>query len=35
MQYVDKFCQVREELIQFLECESGTSAHAETLFEIC
>ena len=26
MRYVDKSCQIREEFIQFLECESGTSA---------
>ena len=25
MRYVDKSCQIREEFIQFLECESGTS----------
>ena len=25
IQYVDKSCQIREEFIQFLECESGTS----------
>ena len=35
MQYVDKSCQIREELIQFLECESGTSGHVGTLFENC
>ena len=35
MQYVDKSCQIREELIQFLECESGTFGHVETLFENC
>ena len=26
-QFVDKSCQIREEFIQFLECESGTSRH--------
>ena len=26
MPYVDKSCQIREEFIQFLECQSGTSA---------
>ena len=25
IRYVDKSCQIREEFIQFLECESGTS----------
>ena len=25
MRYVDKSCQIREEFIHFLECESGTS----------
>ena len=25
LRYVDKSCQIREEFIQFLECESGTS----------
>ena len=35
MRYVDKSCQIREEFIQFLECESGTSGHAGTLFENC
>ena len=25
IQFVDKFCQIREEFVQFLECESGTS----------
>ena len=25
IQYVDKSCQIREEFIQFLECETGTS----------
>ena len=25
MRYVDKSCQIREEFIDFLECESGTS----------
>ena len=35
MQYVDKSCQIREKLIRFLECESGTSGHARTLFENC
>ena len=25
MWYVDKSCQIREEFIQFLECESGAS----------
>ena len=27
IRYVDKSCQIREEFIQFLECESGTSGH--------
>ena len=25
IQYVDNSCQIREEFIQFLECDSGTS----------
>ena len=27
IRFVDKSCQIREEFIQFLECESGTSGH--------
>ena len=35
IRFADKSCQIREEFIQFLECESGTSGHAVTLFENC
>ena len=33
MRYVDKSCQIREEFMQFIECESGTTGQ-EIYFKI-